>query len=273
MQMSNLDLGRFYLQNKDFARALEHLEIAYEMNPKDKQIQANLGIAYFQNGETKTADEVWKKILESEEKNLENCELYLKTLAEYGQAGNARENLMPILQKFINETPDENPSAELLIFLRSFSETFREENQKTEFWLKLTNSAPKHLFIPKYVVEKSLVEPEKFEQFYKILIERSAGNDSWSNDYEYTKLLEMNWSFAEAEAILDQEKNFEIEEPESEKLRWQKEYLNYLIEKRDFSKSKTLISEIEKSLRKTYARPVWLRVSEFQIDLENGCFG
>jgi tetratricopeptide (TPR) repeat protein len=263
-------LGKFYLQQKDFARALEHFEIARNMNFSDKNLWANLGIAYFQRGETEKANEFWNKIIEDENRNLEDLDLYFTTLSEYGPAGRAREKLLPILRKIIKETPDENPAAELLIFLRKISDSIINENERAEFWLNLTNSTPKHLFIPKFIIEKSLVEQAKIGEFYQILIERSEGTDSWTDDSEYKQLLEMNWSFEEAEAILDQEKNFEIEEPESEKLDWQKEYLEFLIEKGDFAKAKSLISQIEMSLRKKYARPVWLRLAEFQFDLENG---
>ena len=264
------NLGSFYLAEKDFPHALEHFAIAYEMHGEDKNIWANLGNAYFQNGEIEKADEIWKKIIASENHNLEDCELYFKTLHKYGQAGKAVEKLLPILTKFIDETDDENPSAALLMLLREISDSFRQENQKTEFWLKLSHFSPKKLFTAKYVVEKSPVEEKQLGKFYQILVERSSGLNSWSSDYEYTQLLEMNWEAREAEAILDQEKNFETEEPENERLRWQKEYLNYLLEKRDFIEAKTLLAEIEKSLQKKYTRPVWLRIADLKIDLEKG---
>ena len=264
------NLGSFYLAEKDFPQALEHFAIAYEMHGEDKNIWANLGTAYFQNGEIEKADEIWNKIIAGENHNLEDCELYFKTLHKYGQAGKAVEKLLPILTKFIDETDDENPSAALLMLLREISDSFLDENEKTEFWLKLSRHSSKKLCAAKYVVEKSLVEEKQLEKFYLILIEKSPGLDLWSSDYEYKQLLEMNRNEREAKAILDQEKNFEIEEPENERLRWQREYLDYLLEKRDFVEAKNLLAEIEKSLQKKYAPPFWLRIADLKIDLEKG---
>lgn len=264
------NLGVFYLQNNDFPRSVEHLEIAHKMHMEDKNIRAKLGIAYFQLGEIEKADEIWNSIIAGDDPTLEDCELYFETLREYGQAGKAQGKLLPIIAKFIRETPDENPAAVLLIFLRKISDSFSDENEKTGFWLKLSKDAAEKMFAAKYVVEKSLVEENRLEKFYQILIERSANMDAWTKDYEYVQLLEMNWSAAEAERILDQETNFKIEEPDNERLNWQKEYLGYLLEKREFSKAESLISDVEKSLRKTFASPVWLRVAKFQIEIEKG---
>ncbi len=268
--VEQFNLGVFYLENKDFDKSLEHLKIAQELNYSDRNLWANLGIAYFQNGETEKADETWHKLINGEQTTLEDCELFLKTLEDYGQAGKARENLFQTIVKFIGETPDENPSAALLIFLRKVSDSFREKSEKAEFWLKLINTAPEKLFLAKYVVEKSLVADDEIKQFYRILIQRSAEIDSWENDSEYMALIKLNWTSAETEAILDHENNFEISASKSEKLDWQQEYLDYLLKTNDFSEAKDLISEIEKSLEKTFPRPVWLRLAKFRVELESG---
>ncbi len=265
-----MKLGVFYLQTKDFARAREHLEIAKEMNPEDVNNWANLGIAYFQTGETAKADETWRKIIDGVEPRLEDCDLYFTTLKEYGQAQAATATLLPIISKFIDQTDDDNPAAALLIFLRKISDSYSDENSKAKFWETLSNSARRKTFIPKYVVENSVVEGAHIEFFYNLLIEISEGANPWENDVEYVELLDSNWSTNEAESIIDQNNNFEISEPESERLTFQKAYLELLLKNRSYKKAQDLISTIEKSVAKEFPRPVWLRLANFQIELSSG---
>ena len=57
-------LGRWYLERKDLDPAIEHLALAYESQPENKQIVADLGAAYFLRGDKQRANQLWEKLID-----------------------------------------------------------------------------------------------------------------------------------------------------------------------------------------------------------------
>ncbi|MDQ2919849.1 MAG: tetratricopeptide repeat protein, partial [Verrucomicrobiota bacterium] len=96
-------LGAFYLAQKDAKNAFEYLRVAAEMKPGDKNVKANLGAVYFQTGEPEKAREIWEEIIAGENASVEDGELYLQTLREYGLAAEAREKLFSSVAKHLKE--------------------------------------------------------------------------------------------------------------------------------------------------------------------------
>ncbi|MEZ5425173.1 MAG: hypothetical protein R2747_02805 [Pyrinomonadaceae bacterium] len=263
-----LNLGNFYLREKKFAPALEHLRIAGEMNPNFNQIKARLGDAYFQMGETEKAGQIWDQILKGDDSPLGDCRLYLTTLGDHGQTEKARKTLEPILLRIMKK--GETSEADLEVFLRELAETFPGEDARAAYLVKLADLAPENLLIPKLAVEKGLVEKSRLGPFYQRLIGASRGLDGWNSDSDFKAILEKSFSNDEAEAVLDRQKNFGIEEPVGEKLSWQQKYLEFLLDQKQFSTATELVKEIENSLKDKYARPVWLRLARFRIETSGG---
>ncbi len=263
------NLGFFYLEQKDYTRALEHFFLAGELKPNDISLLPYIGAAFFKSGESRKAFENWSKIIEGENKNFENAMLYLKTLSEFGQTEKARNDLKPLilaeLKTFENNSTNNETSESLRNFIRNLSKSFADEDKKTPFFLEICKNSPNDKFLPQVLIEESLISPKDAGKFYEILIQRAAGFDDFEHDYGFVSILETTWDADEAEQLFDSEKDFEIEEPNSEKLDWQKKYLDYLLENRDFFASEKLIFEIENSLKGHYPRPVWLRLAKFRI--------
>ncbi len=90
-------LGRWYLAQRDPARALEHLQLALAAQPDDQQLRADIGAAYFQHGERERARAEWRQLIAGDAPTHEACALYLRTLAAHGLAAEARTQLFPIL--------------------------------------------------------------------------------------------------------------------------------------------------------------------------------
>ena len=101
-------LGRWYLEKKDAAHAVGHLRLAHEAKPEDKQIIADFGAAHFLAGDRRRAEELWTEII-SDEPSLEDCQLYLNTLAKQGLADSARKRLTSLLaERLVKDSGDEN---------------------------------------------------------------------------------------------------------------------------------------------------------------------
>jgi cellulose synthase operon protein C len=260
------ELGFFYLRQKEFSRALEHFNLARELRPDDNSYLPFIGAAYFQLNEKEKAFETWAKIIEGAAATRENARLYLKTLADFGQAEKARNEIKPIFSKQVKSLKDD-PTAER-DFIRDLAKTFPDESSKTAFFLEVCRAVPDDLSLPQMLIDESLIAKKDFGEFYEILIERAEGFDNYEHDYKFVTLLEANWDAAEAELLYDSENDFEIEEPKNERLEWQKKYLEFLLENRNFAASAKLIDEIENSLKGHYPRPLWLRRADFRTALD-----
>jgi hypothetical protein len=69
---------------------------------------------------------------------------------------------------------------------------------------------------------------------------------------------------------LDHETSYKRSEPDSQKTKWQKEYLQYLLEQKQTSEARKLIAVIESTITRRYARPFWLRTAALRLDIREG---
>jgi cellulose synthase operon protein C len=286
-------LGRWYLEQKAPQQAVEHLLLALDGKPDDKNIIADLGSAYYLLGDRRKAQEQWSELISDDLPAIEDCELYLNTLVKHGLAAEARERLFPTTIKHLkqannngnyydNEGEDQEPVLSLVYALagsfgngRNESEGSealppRVEAEKAAYLKKLCAAVPKYRSLPEEIIKESLVAKGLAGQFYEMLIQRSDGIRSYDYDYEYTTQLNSLWSTTEAEEALEHKNSFKVDEPESDRLKWQKEYIDYLIGRRRRADAIKIISSIESDLNRRYARPEWLRLARNRLDIEAG---
>jgi cellulose synthase operon protein C len=292
-------LGRWYLERKDYKRALEHLALALEMNGRDYHTLAALGSATFLSGNEGKAMALWAEIIKGDQPALQAGELYLRTLRAHGLGREAREKLFTVVAGHISRF-DEDESSEdssslseeqqqelenLKTIIRALADSFTEGGDKegtdkspapqaliarADFFYKLSEAAPDNKLLPEMLIKESLIEESRFGPFYELLIKRSSPLNSYERDYDYTAKLYNTWSADEAEEALDQESNYKISEPPSERIRWQREYLNYLIARRRTTIARPIIKEIETEIGRRYARPAWLRLMSIRLDIMDG---
>ncbi|HYG82005.1 MAG TPA: hypothetical protein VD861_16525, partial [Pyrinomonadaceae bacterium] len=293
-------LGRWYLERKDYGRALEHLSLAVEMNGEDKATLADLGSAIFLAGDENGARGIWAKIIEGERPTLRDCELYLRTLGAHGLAAEAREKLFKVVAAELSEFGDyesyedssysgakeqQQQLESLRPMIRALSESFgkgvdetdadeaqsaRAESARAEFFYRLSEAAGDGNFLPMMLVEESLVARDRLGPFYELLIRRSDPLSSYERDYDYTARLQSTWSAEEAEEALDQETVYQTSEPPSERIRWERAYLDYLISRREWAAARGVVKEIETEISRRYARPAWLRLASLRLYLADG---
>ena len=273
------------------------------MNPADNNARAALGSAFFLSSDKGRAGELWSEIIKGDEPGLAECELYLRTLRAHGLADEAREKLFPIVVKQVAvfsdyESDNENTNsygnsfaeqrqkqlASLRELIRALAGSFREgsdevsadepgepqaEIARAKFFYKLSEAVSDNNLLPRMLVKESLVASGQLEPFYQLLIKRSAPLSSYERD-DYTARLSNTWSADEAEEALDQELGYKISEPPSERILWQRGYLNNLIASPQTAAARRIISAIETDISRRYARPVWLRLMSLQLDLMDG---
>jgi tetratricopeptide (TPR) repeat protein len=293
-------LGRWYLDRKDYSGALKHLGLALEMNGGDNRARADMGSAAFLSGDKGKAMELWSEIIKGDQPGLEDAELYLRTLQAHGLAAEARQRLFPVLAKQVSlfgdydsDSGDSNYGGEerqkrlesLQGMIRSLADSFRENRDKSSadkplspqaetarasFFYKLSEATPDSNLLPIMLIKESLIAESHRGPFYESLIKRSSPLSSYERDYDYTAQLNNTWSADEAEEALDRENGYKVSEPPSERIRWQKEYLNYLIARHQTGEARRIIKEVETEITRRYARPPWLRLLSLRLELLDG---
>lgn len=292
-------LGRLLLERKDYRGAFEHLQLALEMNPEDQETRAALGSAAFLAGDGARARALWSELIKNQPPGLQDCALYLRTLTAHGLAAEARTKLLPILAAQLSEfSDDENEyehasySAErqqqlesLQELIRALADSFRAEGDdvdanaalppqvetaRAQFFYQLSETAENSSVLPEMLIKESLLARGSLAEFYQLLIKRSKSLNSYERDYDYTTKLSDTWGASEAEEALDQESNYKISEPPSAHIRWQREYLDYLIERRQTAAARAVVAEVEAEINRRYARPAWLRLTSLHLDIIEG---
>jgi tetratricopeptide (TPR) repeat protein len=293
-------LGRLLLERKDYKQAIEHLSLALEMNPSDNDARAALGSALFLSGDKGRARELWSVLIKGDNKGLPECELYLHTLRAHGLAAEARENLSRLVVEQVAlfsdyESDNENANSigeerrtqleSLRELIRALADSFTEgsdevsaagplapqaEIARAKFFYTLSEAVSDNNLLPRMLIKESLISKSQLGPFYELLIKRSPPLSSYERDYDYTAQLSNTWSADEAEEALDQELGYKISEPPSERIIWQREYLDYLIARHETAAARRMIGAVETEISHRYARPAWLRLMSLHLDLLSG---
>lgn len=287
------ELARWYLARGDARAALEHLNVAGELSADDAQALADMGSAYFMLGTRERAKAVWAKLIEGEEPEADACLLYLKTLEAHGLAAEARGRLAPLvarrLKKFGYVYASEKDFEELKPLLTALSASFgsspkgtaddeedvrklsaAEEAARADYFRKLCEAAPGGTRLPQLIVEESLVGRARLGDFYALLVEHTSGPESYESDYAYTDFTRNSFDDADPDPAFDHSNEFRVEESDSERVKWQRQYLEYLLAERRDAEAAAVISAVEGELVRQYARPPWLRLAKLRLELRGG---
>jgi predicted Zn-dependent protease len=286
-------LGRWYLEQKDFVLAKEHLILAHDEEPNDKTILADLGSAFFLSGDSQKAHGVWDQIIANSDSVADHV-LYLETLVKHklNVPGRLRVTsfMTSTLQKELQEEYQYDSAEQKKQFAdfgkliktvaRSFSADEDDsseahlspvvEAKKASFFAQLCAAAPDNRFLPEFLLRNSIVSRNAAGQFYQFLIKRSDGIAPYDRDYGYTALINSSFDDSTVEYALDQETDYQRPEPVSDRLKWQREYLDYLLERQQTAPARQLIASIQAELKWHYARPVWLCLASLRLDVRDG---
>jgi tetratricopeptide (TPR) repeat protein len=291
------ELGRWYLARGDARSALEHLSIALEETPDDAGTIADLGSAYFLAGERARARVLWSKLIGGEEPTADSCVLYLKTLAARGLASEAREKLLPVIVKRLKDAgsyPSSKELAEVKTLIIAQASSFESslasssdgaateddasqpppsnpaEEARAAFLRRLCDAVPDDTALPRMIVEDGLVGRARLGDFYALLAARSEELGSYSHDYEFETFSQNAFGVRDVEEAFDHSVSFHVTEPDAERVKWRKAYLDYLLEEGRNVEAGKLISSIETEVSRRYARPAWLRLAKVRLELREG---
>ncbi len=287
-------LGRWYIEHNNPRRASEHFQLALEIKPDDKGILANLGSAYFLAGDGRKALAQWSRLITGDLPQLQDSELYLQTLVKHGLGADARAKLFPAIVAHVekaNSRDDESYGVNKTVefdkvkpFIRELAKSFARSDEATDaaeplpanmeaarvaFFRKLCEALPHNVSLPEMLITESLIAKKERAAFYRLLVERSEGLSRYDNDYNYTSQLSKAWSEAEAEEALDHSSDFKPSEPMSKRIKWQREYLEYLLDEHETAEARHVVTPVEAEINHRYARPAWLRLLKLQLEIRD----
>ncbi|MDQ2745936.1 MAG: tetratricopeptide repeat protein, partial [Acidobacteriota bacterium] len=265
-------LGEFYLQKKDYEKAVEHLRLAIETDNfavADEAKSATLGAAYYLSGDHGAAETAWKSALAGDEdQSVESGLIYFDSLNKFGLGGEARKAMPPIIIGFLKNGNAED-SKELQELIRKIAASFDDEKQRANYFREILNRRLTDKSLAAMLLNENLIAPNERKQFYELIISRS--DEVTDSDYDFTAVRARGFGDDDAEAVYEQENDYRVEEPESKRVEWQRKYLEYLLERREnYPQIEVLISAIEKELSSHYARPAWLRVAKINAQIRAG---
>lgn len=259
-------LGEFYLGKGETKSAVEHLRLAVESDnafaSAEREKLAALGAAYFKNGRADYAEETWARGLA--DKSIAGGAAFFRVLRKYNLSEPARNKLSPMIVSFLETNNAEN-SEEFQELIRAVAASFDDEAEKSAYFQAILQLRPTDTSLAAMLVGENLIGRGEEKSFYELLINRSE--DLSGYDYAFKSIVERVWAKEDAEAIYEQENEYQTEEPENEKYEWQKKYLELLISERDDARAAQIVREIEKELSGRYARPAWLQAAKIRLEI------
>ncbi|MBL8189555.1 MAG: hypothetical protein JNK38_16210, partial [Acidobacteria bacterium] len=279
-------LGQWLLEQKQPAQALEHLQLAIELRGEahelNKPVWADVGSAYFELGNVRSANEHWAKILAGKSVSVEDEQLYLQTLSKHRLQADARGQLQPFVIWHLKQVPlnawqgggqAEKAFESLKPLIRALAESFeKNDREKEAFFRQLAESVPRDTLLSEMIVRESLLPRAQLAPFYELLIKRTSGISNYISDFDLEDRLRRHptWSLEEVEEAHDHAVGAQQADQEPERLGWQKQYLEMLIAERKDTDAVQLVSAIEQQFKGKFARPGWLRLAKLQLDVRAG---
>ncbi len=266
-------LGEFYLRKKEFGKAIEHLKLAIEIDNfvvDDTTKAATLGAAFYLSGDENSARAEWEEVWAYDDiESLEKGAAYFDALHKYGLNREAREKMPPIIIKFLETSNAEN-SEEFQSLIRQIAASFDDETEKANYFRRIMEKRLTDKSLAAMLLNENLLAADAQKEFYELLINRCDKIEY--GDYEFAAVKNRVFGGGDAEAIYEQENEYKVDEPENDRLEWQRKYLEYLLDRRENVRTATLIAEIEKDLDGLYARPAWLRLAKINAEVRAGKF-
>jgi predicted Zn-dependent protease len=240
-------LGVYYLAKNDLEKANEHFQISLELDGENAYTLAKSGETLYRLGEKQKAEEIFDYVL-----NID-VSIYIQTLTSLGLQRQGQEKIHSVLVSKIDQVEDINS------LVSTVAQSFNSESEKANYFLKVCNEANDKDFIGK-LLGQNVIAKDFRQPFYEIL---SKSHEYISSDYEFEEISRRTFSTEDAEEIYDHEKDFKVDDEDS--LKWQHEYLSFLIEKGKDDEAKRLILQLENELKGKNPRPLWLRLAHLQI--------
>jgi predicted Zn-dependent protease len=236
---AQLELAAYYLDKKNTTRAADHVALASELAPGDRDVELMRGAVLLAGRDRKGALEAWGSIM-SGRVTIADSQSYLKVMADNGFLIESLPKLDSFLVSFVNRAGRDRHASERIEAIKPLVRDIAERashdqkaaNDVAVFFHNAINSMPGDLAIGRMLIEESLLPENVLGSIYRTIHQRLSDvatgvfgtpqyEDGFYNGTEYIY-------------------------PARELADWRKRLLDYLIRTRTFDEARLLIATIKR---------------------------
>ena len=236
---AQLELSAYYLDKKNTARAADHVALASELAPGDRDVAIMRGSVLLASRDKKGALEAWGSIM-SGRVTIADAESYLKVMADHGLLIEALPQLENFLVSFVNRASRDRHSSDRIEAIKPLvrgiaqraSRDQKTANEVATFFHNAINSMPGDLAVGRMLIEESLLPENTLGSIYRTMHQRLSdvaaavlGTSRYEDGY-----------YNGTETVY----------PARELADWRKGLVDYLIRTRAFDEARLLIATIKR---------------------------
>ncbi|MEK6324455.1 MAG: tetratricopeptide repeat protein [Acidobacteriota bacterium] len=236
---AQLELAAYYLDKKNTARAADHVALASELAPGERDVAVIRGAVALASRDRQAALDAWGSIM-SGRVVVADTESYLKVMAENGFLIDALPRLESFLVSFVNRASRDKQSSDRIEAIKPLvrdiadraSRDPKTANDVATFFHNAINRMPGDMIIGRMLIEESLLPESTLASIYRTMHQRISnlasavlGTAAYENGY-----------YSGGEYIY----------PARELSVWRKRLVDYLIRTRSFDEARLLIATIKR---------------------------
>ena len=236
---AHLELAAYYLDKKNTSRASEHVSLASELAPGDRDVAVMRGTVALASRDRKGALDAWGAIMSGRVK-IADAESYLKVMADNGFLVEALPRLEPFLVSFVNRALRDKQAYDRIEAIKPLVREVagragsdpKLQIEAATFFQNAISSMPGDLVIGRMLIDEELLPENTLASIYRTMHQRISdiaagvlGTPAYDNGY-YTG----SEYIYPARALAD----------------WRKRLLDYLIRARSFDEARLLVATIRR---------------------------
>lgn len=273
-------LGRMYLAESKYRRAIEHFESGLTLAPSSRVLKLDIGEAYWKQGNEKLARQWWQKAIK--DPDAEALSNYFKLLSSLGLRQEAKQTISERLPDLISSGTDFESIKHLIRMMveppttpaqaADYFAALTEQLKSRDLLLMILNERlvpdDRRAFFLKRLVELTPIGTVELDATFKNLLARAnVASDSFSDQYE---LIEDEHLLAGSTSVESDYEN-EVEEKDSpEWFKFRQELISTLLELNRPEEALHELDELERVYLGRAPRPGSLRLLRASAEIALG---
>ena len=236
---AQLELAAYYLDKKNTARATDHVALASELAPGERDVAVMRGAVLLASRDRQGALDAWASIM-SGRVTIAGAETYLKVMANNGLLVEALPRLEGFLVSFVNRASRDKRSSDRMEAIKPLVREIAEQashdprtaNDTATFFHNAINSMPGDMIVGRMLIEESLLPENMLASIYRTMHQRISnlasavlGTPAYENGYN---------------------NGGEYIYPARELAVWRKRLVDYLIRTNSYDEARLLIATIKR---------------------------
>jgi Tfp pilus assembly protein PilF len=236
---AQIELAAYYLDKKNASRAADHVALASELAPGDRDVAIMRGAVALANRDRKGALDAWGSIMNGRV-TVADAQTYLRVMADNGLLIDSLPKLEAFIVSFVNRAARDKNSSDRIEAIKPLVRDIAErakrdpktESEVATFFHNVINNIPNDLAIGRLLIEENLLPENLLASIYRTIHQRLSdiaqsvfGTPEYENGY-----------YSGTAYVY----------PARELADWRKVLIDYLIRTRAYDETRLLIRTIQR---------------------------